>query len=187
MQRRRHCRFITTCRRLNVTQNIVQQQSRGVSRGHLKKMNPVWHCELNAQHWVSSAPSHCNVSFRQPLQTDCSSLPHVPLGLCWPLHGHLPGCHSNRGHADSWQILQQRHRLADGPGLQCCGLLYGVYTWMCASPTSVTELIDAQVWIDKCVCVCVCVGVCQWVVSLHINNHHPGALAHHHTRSAARP
>lgn len=64
-------------------------------------------------------------SGRESLQADGSPLPHVPPGLLRPVHGHLPGRHSNRGHADPQPVLQPRHPLADGAGLQRRRLLHG--------------------------------------------------------------
>lgn len=63
---------------------------------------------------------------RQPLQADRSPLPHVPPGLRRPLHGRLPGGHSDGGPADPGPLLQPRRRLADGVGLQRRRLLHGV-------------------------------------------------------------
>lgn len=80
--------------------------------------------------------------FRQPLKADCSPLPHVPLGLLRPLHGHLPGHHSHRGHAHSWPLLQPCHRLAAGPGLQRGRLLHGV----CCSDIKQYGCVSDSTW-----------------------------------------
>lgn len=130
--------------------------------------------------------------FRQSLQTDCSLFSHVPFGLFWPLHGHLPGSHSNCRHAHSGPVLQPCHGLADGPGLQCCRLLHGVYARMKSLrhiwQLHINNKHSEMFLLNRNMCVFVSfAGVCQWAVSVHVNSDRPGALAHHLTCFTARP
>lgn len=79
-------------------------------------------------------------------------------------------------HAIDWQM-----------GLGCSAA--GFFT-VCTHAWEFFALFFSPASVKMMTCVCVCVyfaGVCQRVVSVHVNSDHTGALAHHHTCSAARP
>ncbi|XP_056433411.1 follicle-stimulating hormone receptor isoform X3 [Gadus chalcogrammus] len=61
-----------------------------------------------------------------PGQAHRPSFPDVPPGVRGPVHGRVPGRHSDGGHGHAGAVLQPRHCLADGLRLQHRRLLHGV-------------------------------------------------------------